>query len=329
MKFYTFLVALFLSVSIAAQSNSSTPYSLKYEEFSLFVPMTNIERVDVNALLAEDVQNYTKGSKYRVGVVHQVQLSMENSGEWQTLKDGGKLWRVGITSLGADMLNLHFGSFKITDGAEVFIYDTEYETVLGPYNGTHIHECGYFYSEDVLSENIIVEYYQPGNVQGEPEVVIDQVGHIYRSVKGPYGSADGACHINVNCLETHREQINSVVLLRMQAPDGIWVCSGAMINNVANDNTPYVLSAEHCYASNISSWYTFFDHQTTDCDGTGYPPNHAISGASLVARDNSSTSSDFLLLKLPVTTANTAKLQQYNPYMAGWDNRGTVIPATP
>ncbi len=320
------LLSVLIAINTNAQSNGTQPYSLKNNKISLYVPMLEMANVDHEQLLKEDEENYSKGSKYRIGVVHQVALSSEESGNWETMEDGGKLWRLGIFSPKAEMMNLQFSKFSIPDGGEVFVYSNDYQTILGPFTSESLLENGIFYTEDIVTDQLIVEYYQPSRIQETPHIVIDQVGHIYRNFKGPLGDAQGDCHIPAECIDTVQEQINSVVLLRMQSSSGSWVCSGAMINNTENDNTPYVLTAEHCYEAGTTSWVAYFKHNPSTCGSISIPGNNAISGATVMARANAASSSDFMLLRLTETEANTSKLVQYNPYMAGWDNRG-ITPA--
>ena len=71
---------------------------------------------------------------------------------------------------------------------------------------------------------------------------------------------------------------------------GSGFCSGALINNTANDGTPYFLTADHCY-SNPANWAFRFGWISPDpvcattANSTNGPTNMTLSGATLRARD--------------------------------------------
>ena len=81
---------------------------------------------------------------------------------------------------------------------------------------------------------------------------------------------------------------------------GSGFCSGALINNTANDGTPYFLTANHCY-SNPANWAFRFGWISPDpvcattANSTNGPTNMTLSGATLRARD---AGSDFALVEI-------------------------------
>ena len=70
-------------------------------------------------------------------------------------------------------------------------------------------------------------------------------------------------------------------------------CSGAMVNNVNEDGTPYFLTANHCLGSE-STWIIMFTYESPTCSNINGPTNYTISGTTLRA---SSSTSDFGLLQ--------------------------------
>jgi hypothetical protein len=83
------------------------------------------------------------------------------------------------------------------------------------------------------------------------------------------------------------------------------------LNNTQNDGTPYFLTANHCLGGNVGNWVFYFNHESTNCNGSTGPTNQSISGAEVVA---SSSSSDFALLLLDDTPPAS-----FNAQYAGWD----------
>ena len=123
------------------------------------------------------------------------------------------------------------------------------------------------------------------------------------------------CFVDVACslADDWRSQVRSVVFFLRE--DG-GSCTGVLLNNTAEDYTPYVQIANHCYAGNPANWVYYFNYEKPGC-GTGVAPmNQTITGAQLIAADYDG---DFSLLQL-----NSTPPPSYHPYYAGWDNSGNI-----
>ena len=310
--------------SVFAQlSFQGTPKSFNTDGISYYVPTYELPQIDNQKLLNDDLLNQDKGTPLRVGVNQNVSLNMNNSGRWDILPNGDRFWRMAIKSQGASSIHLNIDIFQIPQGAEVFFYSPDHQDVAGKYDSRSTLQNGNFFSPDIPGDEIIIEYFQPASVTGKPDISIYQVGHIYRSndqIKGYHGNAVGDCHINVACDEVNpwRDQANSVVLIKITSSEGVFVCSGAMLNNTRQDNTPYVFTAEHCYDQNVTAWRFVFEYQTNLCDGTTGSYNKYANGANVVARDDVS---DFMLLQItgPINESYKPKI-----FLAGWDRSGSV-----
>ena len=95
-------------------------------------------------------------------------------------------------------------------------------------------------------------------------------------------------------------------------------CSGAMVNNTAQDTTPYFLTGEHCLDGNEATWVFIFNYESPTCSGVDGNLTKSISGSTTRA---SYQHTDFALLELSVKPPDN-----YLVYYAGWDNSG--IPNT-
>ena len=79
-----------------------------------------------------------------------------------------------------------------------------------------------------------------------------------------------------------------------------------MVNNTANDGTPYFLTANHCLG-NPGNWVYYFNHESATCTGNTGPTNQSISGGTLLVN---SGQSDVALIELSkprpqISTCNT------------------------
>ncbi len=344
MKKFCILTALLIasiSAIFAQESPKELPYSFTHRDISYKIDEITLPSIDNEALLNEDAQNTDKFKLLRVGVGHDVQYSLSNCGRTDILNDGSKLWRVKFESKDAIMMNLIFDKFNIPEEGKMFIYTPDHEQVYGPYTNADLQEVGKLSTDDIIGEELIAEYYEPADASFNGEFRIVCVTHVYKDFlhvlpedRGPHGSAEGNCHIDVVCpiAADWRAPINSVVCISITAyvPSeggwGMYICSGAMINNVRMDKTPYVLSANHCVAATDQTHKFYFNYQTALCGGTTGTSNYAASGGVIVARsnensDNYNSSSDFLLLKI---TGNIGVLYRDSIVFAGWDRSGAA-----
>ena len=77
--------------------------------------------LNIQALLIEDEIEKEQGIPFRFGYSFEVDYTLENSGNWETLDDGSRLWRLEIFSEGAFSINLVYSHFWVPEGAELFI----------------------------------------------------------------------------------------------------------------------------------------------------------------------------------------------------------------
>ena len=328
-------VAFAISAAHAQKAVVGTPYSFSHSNISMNVDKIDLPVVDVDKLMAEDAVA-PKGTPMRVGVVHNVDYTFHNCGRTDVLADGSRLWRLSIKSPGAFVMAVIFSQFNIPEGATFHIYSGDRSQLTGTYtNDDYQRTDGLMETEDIFDDEIVLEYLEPANASFHGEIRIERVKHIYKDFlkskdqeKGHWGDAEGNCHLNVACPEADpwREQVQSVVCISISDNTGSYLCSGALINNVRKDKTPYVLTANHCSTHTGATFKFYFEYQTYTCDGNTGVYNYGASGGTIVASSgysgdnyNLDASSDFLLLKI---TANLSPLYRDRVVFAGWDATG-------
>ncbi len=267
--------------------------------------------------------NYT--GPWRFGYKHLVQYNLQNSGTWHTLADGSRIWRLGLYSKDALTMNLLLENVQLPDGANLYLYNPRSRELRGAYTAANNNTDRILGTTLLTGEELVLEYYEPRNVQGQGSLTVAAVVHGYRSmrdfpgkrVKGLNDSGD--CNHDVNCPlgVGWQDAINSVALIVV---GGNGACSGALINNTSNDGTPYFLSANHCGTTNLNNWVFRFnwDSPVASCAQTSLSqspnsPFNEINGATLRAN---SSGSDFSLMELnSIPTGDV--------YYAGWDRSTT------
>ncbi len=310
-----FMLFAFIAITnLQAQiSQPGTPPSFNNDQLKTSVPVEKMPKVDVENLIKEDlVMDTIKDIPWRFGKNIDVNINPENAGRWDYLDNGDKIWRVDIYSANAFTINLTFDQYLLPPGAELYVYNQDRSDVIGAFTDYNNQEDGYFATTLVRGDYVTIEYYQPANAVFEGELNLERVTHAYRDpfeFAKAFGSS-GSCNLNVACEESigWEQQIRSVGMLVV---GGSGFCTGALINNAESDETPYFLSADHCY-SNPSTLVVWFNWQSETCENPpSSPPYNSISGATLRARN---AASDFWLMEF-----NQPIPDEYEVFYAGWN----------
>lgn len=315
------LLTLFLAInSFAVFAQSTMPKSMTMDLFSRDVPVQVMPSVDVPALMAEDdINNALKIGPYRFGENLEVEVNATTHGQWEEMKAGARIWRMGFRCVGAYSVNFIFDDLYLPQGATLHFYDVNGENMYGPFGIADNRADGGFATFPIPGEVVYIEYYEPGNVRGQGRLSLETVTHAYRDIfhlDDSRGGGSGACNNNVNCPEGANWQDNKrSVAIMINGGSGF--CTGAMVNNTAQDGTPYFLSANHCMGGGTANWVFKFDYEHPGCTNTGGPNlsgGNFTQGAVIRAQN---AGSDFALLQL-----NTTPLLSHNIYYSGWDNSG-------
>ena len=281
------------------------------------MPKIIMPKVDRDALLREDEIEMAKDVPYRFGTPFEVQYNLDNSGVWEDVSEG-RIWRLSIHSRDAYSINLLYDRFVLPEGAELFVYDREKETVLGAFTNQNNKNHETFSTSPTKGDVTILEYFEPNEVEFHGEIQVSSVIHAYRDIffneSRGYGDS-GSCNNNVNCPEFDDWQNEVRAAAMILTGGGSRLCSGSLINNVRQDMTQYFLTANHCLGGE-SNWIFMFNYQSAGCQNQNGPTNQTVQGSTLLAN---SSSSDFGLLMLTETIPDS-----YDVNYAGWDATGNT-----
>ncbi|MGE0077119.1 MAG: putative Ig domain-containing protein [Bacteroidales bacterium] len=297
-------------------------------------------------LIAKDAKNKDNyGTPPRLAIAIPVELNMDNSGEWTTLPDGQEIWRLRIKAENAIAIILSYKNLFIPEGAELFLYNAQHTQVIGAFTLETNPTGGAFSTEMIAGDDIILEYVaaKSSTEEYKPIISIDEVGYCYNYVNVKYltnGKSDSkygessSCMININCSEGNDWQVEKRGVARMlmyitngSSGTGWYYCSGTIINNTAQDLTPYLLSANHCLdaasAADLLKWQFLFGYESPTCEDANPTTTHTIVGAYLRATSPIKGGSDGLLIELASEIPS-----EWNVYYNGWDRRNIVTDGT-
>lgn len=277
---------------------------------------------DSEALIAEDARLVGPGVPLRVGEPSKVLLSPENSGTWQTLASGDRLWRLRVHSEGALWIGLGFGSFRLPEGAELYVYDPGQTQVQGPFTVRQVKSHGQLWLPPVPGSTAVLELYWPAALGARtPRLTLNSVSHGYRPIFEHFGEttdkASGACNIDINCPLGDAWQDEKRGVTRMLISSR-FLCTGSLVGNTANDCRNYFLTANHCLSTETeaASVVFYFGYERADCGAGSGSLSQTLSGSSLVATWDGS---DVTLLELDDTPP-----ADYEAYYNGWSRVSTA-----
>ena len=303
------------------------------------LPEVRLPAVDRDALLREDAlgERGARVKALRFGVGRSLQLSVQD-GNWYDVAGGRRLWVAEIASTDALGLRLHFKNVQLPAGAELAVYPAgrerrRQERLLavrpraerGVPRRLGATAAGEFWTGSFFGERVRIEYLAPAGAAADAlPFTVDNLQHYYldpvdkvaRSLVGE--KAAGPCHNDVTCHPEWANVAKAVSGISFVEDGGSFFCSGQLINDNAQDFTPYYLTANHCISSQsgAGSAEFFWFYQTATCNGN--PPSidsvPRSNGATLVSPN---ATSDYSLMIVEGALPD-------NLFWAGWT--GKAVP---
>ena len=320
------IVALLGANNVEAQiSYGGTPPSFT-TELPSNIDVAELAKIDVDSYRADDKDRDAMGKLYRYGVDIPVNLTTENAGTWNYLKNGDRIWRLTIKSADAQALGVYYDDFWLPEGSELYLYNKSKSQVIGSFNHLNNPPSGIFANELIQGDQVTLEYYEPKGVADNPVISICDITYAYRSTgflnhtKTYEYNQSQACEVDVICPEGDqwRDQIRGVTRVGVKHDGQAGWCSGSMVNNTAEDCLPYYLTAEHCADGatfeELLTWTFYFNFERTNCNQTSEtePIPTTLIGATMKAKGPQSKS-DFYLVLL-----SNYVPQSVNGYFNGW-----------
>jgi hypothetical protein len=332
MKFKITLLLLITAMGYGQVTNQGKPASWKLSNLQQPATIT-MPRLDVKVLENEDTANEALGTPWRFAKEFEVNYTLQNSGTWTNLANGDRIWRLHVSSAGAKAIHFWFRNFYLPEGASVYVYNNDHSDMMGAFDSRQNKGSDYFGTWPLTGDSMWVEYYEPQSQIGQGRLELFKVGHSYRpffnTVEEPGLTTFSAeCNFDVECFVEGIDNLKnitkrSITRMLFSGAEGTFACTGALINTTANDGTPYILSANHCYIEDAFYMYRFnWINPFPACPSNGTGDGsinefQVISGSELKARK---TESDFMLQELSQDIP-----AEWNVIWSGW-NRTTSVP---
>jgi hypothetical protein len=334
---FVFLCCVFSIMVANAQENiGGRPYSFDNALPDVQIDTKAVTRLDVQTLRSRNTARVRSGFPLQCGQIQNTDYSPANSGTWTTLPNGDRVWRLKIDAPDALATSLYYEDFQLPAGSSLYVYSESRQHLIGGYTSHNNHPDKYFATEIVYSSRCVVEYYEPAAVKGQGRFMITGVNYIFELPDFVRERVDGrtkvnesgSCEVNVNCPEgaNWQDEKRAVARILLREGGGSFLCTGTLLNNTAQNDKPYFLTADHCggtaSAADFNQWVFYFNYEAPGCSNpSNAPASQTITGCVQRARSGLSGNgdSDFQLLEF-----NNAIPTSYNVYYAGWDARTTA-----
>ncbi len=253
----------------------------------------------------------------RYAVSRPVNEDLAQAARWFNLGDGRQVGQIRVLAPTAASIGLHFSHIMLPDGAQIWLDDIDgrdgrVRPVL-PQDARN----GTFQSPIVRTDELLVTIVLPKQAP-LPVLTVDsiQVGVL------PFGELppppQGSCNIDVVCPESAGWEAE-IAAVGVYAVSGEFWCTGFLINNSAEDQTPYFATANHCglSSSNDQNVTVYWNYESARCGD--------LSGGSLDDWQSGSTfrmstrNADWALIEL-----DDAPDPSFEVAWAGWSNEGTA-----
>ena len=271
------------------------------------VPIEHVEPVDRQAVAREDEQREATGFAPRFAIPNPVSITTHTHGLWEKAGADTAVWRLRISSPGALSLNLGFGRYNMPEGGRLLVYASDYSQVPHAFTAEDNAAHGELWTPVVLSDAIVVEVTIPSSSVDRLELELTSINVGYRGFGelAGGGQRSGSCNVDVICPEGDPWRLD-ISAIGVISTGGSTFCTGFMVNNTANDLTPYFMTAEHCgiNSGNAASLVVYWNYENSYCRTPGSPESGDPGDGSLSQYQTGSyfratySSSDVTLVEL-------------------------------
>ena len=271
------------------------------------------------AAVVDDIVSYSKNEflqpqiqrgKDVLGPYIAAQTTLTNLTEsdlvWQMNSNDTWIGTLTIAVEKAQNINALFTIINWPSGAKLFLMGNN--SINGPYTSQSFTSSSFSHFP-VDGNKLQVHIELTNESKDDLQFKISEVNAAFNE-----NMLDGNCNIPSICPEANAYRLaqKSTVII---STNGVGFCTGTLINNTSRDDTPLILTAEHClpFNRNISNWVIGFNYEAKFCDSANVSNGKSFSlrGADVIAAN---TRSDFALIELRESLGPND-----STHFAGWD----------
>ena len=228
-------------------------------------------------------------------------------------QDGDLVWTLAVVSEGASALRLELTGLDLPPQARLFVHDLQ-GAAHGPFVQAGPNGDGELWTPNVFGDVAVLQLRVDGPLDrgllDRLSFTLEAAGHSGDrfALALAQSPAKTHCPENADCVENADcgppepwaplpDVQNAIAHYQFVSGAFLYLCSGGLLNNSADDGTPYFLTANHCVSRNreANTLDAFFQF-TAPCGGScGSPGSPDTSGATILRTD---AEADFTFLQL-------------------------------
>ena len=299
------------------------------------VDVVRFDALDVPALLAEDELRATLNQPIRIAVPQRTNLPASDFGTMTRLADGRVLWRMRIEA--QDAINLNIGArYDVPDSAQIYILDKFGDMHFRALTCADNQDAKEFWTPVIPGDEMIIhaemlEADWPAFRAGFGIISVnigykELAGVEFQGAEPPVEARSGSCNVDVACPQADPWD-DQVPAIGRTLLAGSILCTGSLINNTAEDGTPYFITANHCgvTAGNDHQLVIYWNYQNSTCRTPGSGASGGAGNGSLAQFSSGTTHrmsytppGDVTLVEI-----NNPLPPAYNLELLGWDRSST------
>ncbi len=317
MNFKIHIILLFLLFCIVVWGQHSEPI----QPMSFRDPITDTVIVKNIKLRTESQKSLIETdaifpSPYRYGVCTDLNIDFKQRASKVKVDTFGTLWQLKISSPGAYAIEMLFDTFYIPKGAMLFIINKDRSAYLGAFTWQNNNKFNNLPVSLLVGDELTIEYFEPQKSDFYGKLFLAKACYAYKDISNiTHQKSTLSTTPGINCKEGDFWQVEKHAVCRISYISGkyTYFCTGTLVNNTRNDETPYFLTANHCVSTDSIAKITvfYFNYEQAICDAGYAPENKTLTGSELLA---TGIDSDFTLLKLIKKPDSS-----YQAYYAGWN----------
>src|ERR1700752_2398598 len=200
--------------------------------------------------LSRHEQNKQSDDKFlRIGVVRPLAPPLDplTDSALYTVSEG-YIRVAGVVCEGAVAIRVQFKDMSLPQGARVFVYSpTNPNEFYGPYDGRDASEDGTFWTPAIQGDTAVIEYFTPAkNNSTQAPFKVASIAHIYKDMSEV---EDPAAFCELEVTSDWQNVAKSVGRIDFVTRKFVGSCTGTLLNNPANDQRPFFLTANHCLST--------------------------------------------------------------------------------
>ncbi|MDE0959501.1 MAG: hypothetical protein OSB09_01845 [Planctomycetota bacterium] len=304
------------------------------------VPVVEVPALELEALNLEDIDRDRAGMAPRYAVPQPVDIRPSTHGQWSKLDDQTAVWRLRARCKNAISMNFGFSRWLVPVEGQMNLYNIDRTHRARPFTVDDIQDSGVLWTPAIAGNDVVIEITCALEDRWliDQEVELASINPGYRGFHEFFGvpsstntgpSMSGSCNVDVVCPQSAGWE-NEIDCVGVISTGGSLFCTGFMVNNTAQDGTPFFMTADHCGVTggNAGSLVVYWNYENSTCrapgsGASGGPGNGTLNqfSSGAIYRSGSSTS-DYTLVEL-TSPPNPA----YGVSFCGW-NASTSQPTS-